>query len=85
MSVRSGQAQWDQPYVRVSDDENDLDWRAGDDIAVQMVGEGMSQVDSFTHDGQRASGTATFIDLYAVQRQESPEPVQGSFEFACSD
>lgn len=77
--------EWDPPYVRVSDDENDLDWRAGGDVVVDMVDEGTSQVDSFTHDGQRASGSATFIDLYAVLRGESPEPIQGSFEFACPD
>lgn len=76
---------WDPPYVRVDDDENDLNWRAGGDVVVDMVEEGTSQVDSFTHDGQRASGTATFIDLYAVQRQENPDPVQGTFEFACPE
>ena len=82
--------EWDPPSVRVSDDEEDLDWRAGDEIVSAMMDEGnldegVSQVDSFTHDGQRASGTATFIDLYAVLRQENPDPVQGTFEFACPE
>ena len=82
--------EWDPPYVRVSDDENDLNWRAGDDVVAMMIvdgtmDEGSSQVDSFTHDGKRASGTATFIELYAFLRQENPDPVQGTFEFDCAD
>ena len=82
--------EWDQPSIRVSDSEEDLDWRAGDHIVEEMVAggtldDGLSQVDSFTHDGQRASGTATFIEMYAVFRQENPDPVQGTFEFACAD
>jgi hypothetical protein len=76
--------EWDPPSIRVSDDVNDLDWRAGDEIIGEMVDEGSSQVDSFTHDGKRASGTATFVDLYAVMRGET-DPVQGSFEFTCPD
>lgn len=82
--------EWDPPYIRVSDGEVDLDWRAGDHIVEEMVAggtldEGLSQVDSFTHDGKRASGRATFIEMYAVFRQENPDPVQGTFEFACED
>jgi len=75
---------WSPPSIRIDDGENDLDWRAGDEIVTGMVEPGMSQVDSFTNDGTRASGTATFIELYAVMTGDDPDPVQGTFEFACN-
>ena len=49
----------------------------------------MSQVDSFTVDGNRVTGTATFIDADAARAAlsgngEMPDPVQGTFEVVCS-
>jgi len=45
----------------------------------------MSQVDAYTVEGRRASGTATFIDFFQVQlfatgQVDQPQPVPGSFE-----
>jgi hypothetical protein len=74
--------EWEPPSIRVDDGENDIDWRAGDEIIREMVDEGVSEVTSFTNKDKRASGTATFVDLYAVMRGEI-EPVEGTFEFAC--
>lgn len=74
---------WDPPSIRIDDRENDIDWRAGGEVATEMIPTGMSQVDDFTIDGSSASGTATFVDLYAAMRGE-PEAVQGTFEFNCN-
>ena len=72
------------PSIRVDDRAKDLDWRAGGDIIGEMAGvsEGDSQVDGYQNDGKRASGTATFLEMYAVIRGDI-EPVKGTFEFAC--
>lgn len=72
------------PSIKVDDGAKDLDWRAGGDIIGEMAGvsAGDSQVDGYQNDGKRASGSATFLDFYAVMRGEI-EPVQGTFEFAC--
>lgn len=72
------------PSIRIDDQVKDLDWRAGGDIIGDMAGvsEGDSQVDTYQNDGKRASGTATFLELYAVMGGKV-EPVQGTFEFAC--
>jgi hypothetical protein len=72
------------PSIRIDDRAKDLDWRAGGDIIGEMarVSEGDSQVDGYQNDGKRASGTATFLEMYAVIRGDI-EPVQGTFEFAC--
>jgi len=37
---------------------------------------------AYQNDGKRASGTATFLELYAVIGGKV-EPVKGTFEFAC--
>jgi hypothetical protein len=72
------------PAIRVDDGAKDLDWRAGGDVIGEMAGvsEGDSQVDGYQNDGKRASGTATFLELYAVIGGKV-EPVKGTFEFAC--
>lgn len=73
-----------EPSIRVDDRAKNLDWRAGGDVIGELAGvsAGDSQVDDFKNDGKRASGTATFLDMYAVL-QGKVEPVQGRFEFAC--
>lgn len=81
----------DEPYIRVDDPETGIDWRADPNyFADTDLPEGMSQVDSFTVDGNRATGTATFIDADAANNAlfgngEMPEPVTGTFEVVCSD
>jgi hypothetical protein len=82
---------WDAPSVRVDDDVNDRQWRAGGDIINDILAgrdniDGVSQVDSFSIDGGTASGTATFIDMRAVTFAAGdalPDSVQGSFEVSC--
>ncbi len=75
--------EWDPPSIRIDDGENDIDWRAGDDIVREMLDPGVSEVTSYSIDGKRASGTATFVDLYAAIRGEI-EPVEGTFDFNCN-
>lgn len=82
---------WAPPSVRLDDDVNDRQWRAGGDIITDMLAgrdgiEGASQVDSFSSDGGSGSGTATFIDMRAVTFAAGdalPESVQGTFEVSC--
>jgi hypothetical protein len=80
----------EEPRIRVMDPETEIDWRADPDyFADTELSAGMSQVDSFTVDGNRVTGTATFIDGDAANAAlfgngEMPEPVQGTFEVVCS-
>ena len=85
--TRADRADWQAPSIRVGDDENDKDWVAGGDLVSSMQGvqPEMSQVTSFKIDGSKASGTAVFIDSYTVLRCETPEPVEGTFEFSCDE
>lgn len=53
------------------------------------VDERESQVDEFTVDGNRVSGTATFVDLnesdaFQGGAGDEPEPVSGSFSVNCA-
>lgn len=79
------------PYIRLTDPETDIDWRADPEhFTTTELPEGMSQVDSFTVDGNRVTGTATFIDVDAAfaalnGNGEMPEPVQGTFEVVCAE
>lgn len=45
---------------------------------------GQSQIDSFAIDGQRASGTATFVEVNAAYAV-TVEPVTGTFEAICAE
>jgi hypothetical protein len=83
--TRSDSADWDPPSVRLGDDENDLDWVAGGDVITALTGvtPEMSQVTSFMIDGSTASGTAVFVESYAVLKGEAPQPVEGSFAVSC--
>jgi len=64
----------DDPYVQ---------WIAGGDIVTQLpkYQTGMSQVDTFTTDGYRASGSATFVDI--ANPTGDLTPVTGTFEVSC--
>lgn len=85
-------AELDPPSLRVKDDENDQDWRAGnvDRFAgANSPDPGESQVDSYKSDGKSASGTATFIDMTTLSRSawddtvDRPDAVKGTFEINC--
>jgi len=47
--------------------------------------EGLQFWIDFKIDGSKASGTAVFIDSYTVLQGETPEAVEGTFEFSCDD
>jgi hypothetical protein len=73
---------WDAPTVRVEGDEPYFDFRAGGDVVeADSRYDGLSQVDTFTSDGYRASGTATFVDTALFG--EAPTPITGTFEVNC--
>jgi hypothetical protein len=81
---------WDPPSVKVSSDEER--WSADpEDTALPNLVPGLSQVDSFSSDGFRATGTATFMDVRGWQRvgmgleDEPPDPIAGTFEVACPE
>jgi hypothetical protein len=80
----SSRDDWEPPSVRLSDDVKNVDWRAGGEVIDEFaaVGEGQSQVDSYVVDGNRASGTATFVDMYAVMKGDF-KAVKGTFEITC--
>ena len=83
----------DPPSVRVKVNNGGPDFTAdpsivetGDYSTVISVGD--TQIDSFTVDGNSASGTATFVDEQAIfialgGTGADPEPVEGSFEVTC--
>ena len=71
-------ADLDPPLTRVTGDANNKDRRAGIDD---------SQVDSYTNDGETASGTASFIDMNVFftsmsGQADCPTPVYGTFEIS---
>jgi len=76
----------DNGSFQIRDKANNLDWVADEDIARDLayVSAGQSQVDNFSIDGKRASGSATFIDTTAVMATGSAEPVKGTFEVECN-
>lgn len=83
----------DPPSVRVVDRAIEADWTADETLIdtanySDVLAEGDSQVDSFTVDGNTASGTATFVDenqIFAVLggSADAVEPVSGSFDVSC--
>lgn len=82
----------DPPNVRVTDQSSEADWTADETLIEtypDALAEGDSQVDSYTVDGNTASGTATFVDenqIFAVLggSLDAVEPVTGTFEVSCS-
>jgi hypothetical protein len=74
---------YDPPSIEVENEETNSQWMANQARAEERgIAAGSSQVDSFQIDGLRASGTATFIDTFDF---EDPQPVQGTFEIACTE
>lgn len=79
---------WEPPSIRVDDDRDPQDersWRAGGEVVAGMQGiEGRSQVDSFSTDGSRSTGTATFTDINQFMVDpDATEPVTGTFDIQC--
>jgi hypothetical protein len=84
----------DPPSLRVKVNDGGADYTADPSILengnyADVIDEGDSQVDSFTLDGNTASGTATFIDeqqIFAALggTADDPEPIQGTFEVTCA-
>ena len=84
---------WNAPSIRVEDESDDAaprrDWRSGGEVVANY--EALSatvRVDTFSVEGSRAAGSATFIDLMAydlalVTGDPLPEPVAGTFEINC--
>jgi len=84
----------DPPSVRVADRATEADWTA--DVTLietanygDVLVEGDSQLDTYSVDGNTASGTATFVDenqIFAVLggSTEAVEPMSGSFEVSCA-
>lgn len=82
----------DPPAVKVTDDANDLEWRADpefwatyDQLAGLPIG-----VDSWEVDGSSVTGTATFLESNAGYAfiggtGEEPTPVPGTFSVTCAD
>lgn len=77
---------YDAPNISVEDDVNNVKWVADpgrSEILENFPEE--SRIDSYDKDGLKASGTATFVDEYALLRGDAPESVQGTFEIACKE
>ncbi|GBE23989.1 hypothetical protein BMS3Bbin02_00254 [bacterium BMS3Bbin02] len=83
---------WSAPSIRVDDErgENaDRDWRAGGEVVANYEDlRDIARVDTFSTEGGRAFGTATFIDLMAYRLAVAsgdplPDPVTGTFDINC--
>jgi hypothetical protein len=83
---------WSAPSIRVDDERSadvNRDWRAGGEVIANREDlADIARVDSFSTDGGRAFGTATFIDLMAydlatVSGDPLPDPVTGTFDINC--
>lgn len=71
------------PNITVNLEEDGLEWVADPDTNLPGVEAGQSQIDSFEIDGNRASGTATFVEANAAYAG-TVEPVTGTFEATCA-
>jgi hypothetical protein len=79
----------DPPMVEVKLDELDEEWVANAESPPFGMVAGESQVDSFTIEGNRAFGTATFGETNAAYAAaggtgDPPVPVTGTFEAVCA-
>lgn len=75
---------FDPPGIELDNDDGNSQWIAdAKDAEFRGIAAGSSQVDSFEIDGLRASGTATFIDTFALG--DSKPVVEGTFEIACEE
>lgn len=80
---------WDEqgvdqtPNITVNLEDEGLEWVADPDSNLPGVEAGQSQIDSFEIDGNRASGTATFVEANAAYAG-TVEPVTGTFEASCA-
>lgn len=72
---------YDPPAIIVEDDTLNARWIA-DPKRVDLIPEWPpeSKVDGYSKDGNAATGSATFVDDYAI---DDIEPVEGTFEVAC--
>ena len=75
---------YDPPSVEVEDDTENKDWVADQNSGYQIEA-GKGQVDSYEKDGLKASGKATFTDVYALLGGGSAETIQGTFEVSCEE
>ena len=85
-----------EDYEAQGFDPPSIEVRIGDEarwVADQTLAEaapefaGMSQVDSWTIDGNVATGTATFIEVepFGIGPVEGAAPMAGTFELACAE
>ena len=74
---------YDPPAVIVEDDDLNTRWIA-DPNRVELLPDWPpeSKVDSYEKEGNAASGSANFVDDYALEAVES---VSGTFEVACEE
>ena len=91
--TQRGFEDYEPPNINVKDLDINQNWFADGgnlDWLTEPPLPGESQVDSYTSDGSRASGTATFIDVNALseynqgKRSQRPESVDGTFEVHCA-
>jgi hypothetical protein len=71
-----------EPQIGVDDAAAGIRWQAGE-TGSTVIQPGQSQIDSWTRDGNAASGDATFVDLNAVLAGGDVEPVSGTFDISC--
>lgn len=80
------QSDWSPPSVRVDDERDEMayrQWESGSDTLEMMEGAPAAAVSSFDVDGNRASGEASFVDIFEVMTGAA-EPVDGTFEVTCA-
>ena len=71
------------PNVQINLEDEGVEWVADPDNGLPGVMAGQSQIDSFEFDGNRASGTATFVEANAAYGG-TVQPVSGTFEAVCA-
>jgi hypothetical protein len=75
---------YDPPAVGLeitSTGDDNASWRADAAWAEENGKVGMSQVDSYEKEGQRATGAATFANVW----DSEDESIQGTFEISCAE
>jgi len=88
---QSSRDDWDAPHLRIDDERTEpmKQWESGTDTVSEIPAfKDKARVDSFKVDGNRATGTASFVDVWRWQLSlggsaPAPELVTGTFDIQC--
>ena len=74
----------DRHFIRISDNDEALEWNAGADPFLGSVTAEHSNIQDWTQDGTSAAGTASFIEEgHSYAEGATPESAIGEFQITC--